>query len=141
MFTTREGGNLLKIGIKEKGFEPVSFPVGENLDAPYLYTNLYYSPLRQKLFALIYKQITDVGSGNEVEVSIFSLDYPPAPIVSLNQSPALDNQPESNRLWLIFLIPGFLLLIIVSFVLWRKQSKKSVDIQMPAKEDSKETTS
>jgi DNA-binding SARP family transcriptional activator len=81
VFTTKGGGSLIKIEPDKKGFELMSFPVGEDIGALYLYTNLYYDASQEKLFALIYQQKTQT----ETTVSIYSLDYPPVPIQNLSQ--------------------------------------------------------
>jgi two-component SAPR family response regulator len=124
VFTNQDGGNLLQIRTDRKGFEPVSFPVGENLEAPFLYTNLYYSHQQQKIFALIYKQVTDLPANNEIEISIFSLDYPPATVSSLMQIPlATDKQTENCRILIIGLTFVLLLIALGAFVRRKRRLK------------------
>ncbi|MDR1436635.1 MAG: hypothetical protein LBI65_00810 [Candidatus Symbiothrix sp.] len=136
VFTSQDGGVLLQIRMDQKGFEPASFPVGENLETPFLYTNLYCSHRQQKLFALIYKQITDLPDNNEIEISIFSLDYPPATMASLMQSPLMSgNQTENSRILIAGLFAALLIIALLAIIRWNsrlkreKETEKLPDIQ------------
>jgi two-component SAPR family response regulator len=105
VFTTLNGGCLIKIKPDAKGFETMSFPIGENIDALYLYTNLYYAVSQNKLYALIYQQ----KNQSEIDVSIYSLDYPPIPIRNLNQN-SLPNTSSAFSWLKIFGIIGIIVL-------------------------------
>jgi len=121
LFTSQKGGTLLKIETKKKGFEQMSFPIGENLDARYIYTNIYFSKAQQKLFAVIYKQMEI----DEVILSIYSLNYPPLPITSLNQTPnfSFKNKGLIKVVWwsVCVLLFGYL-----AFLFWKKREKKII---------------
>jgi len=120
VFTTLDGGALLKLEPNKKGFEQMSLPINENLDSYlYLYTNLYFSPSQQKLYVLIYKQTTNA----EVNVSIYSLDYPPVPIANLKQKEITKNHPMVNVLFIICILL-LIAVIILSVFLYRKKKVK-----------------
>ena len=121
VFTSEEGGQLIQIEPDKKGFQPVSFPVGEYIEARYLYTNLYYDASQLKLFALIYQQKTKT----EVIISIYSLDYPPVSIQNLTQ--ILDHHsPSTLAIWLKII--GVVCLVVSGTIcfLWYHTRRKQV---------------
>ena len=73
VYTTNEGGMLVRIYAGKAGFEQMSFPISEDLLYHYTHANLYFSPDKKKFYALVNKANTDRSS----EVNIYSLDYPP----------------------------------------------------------------
>ena len=110
VFTTQDGGTLIKIEAGIKGFERMSLPIGENLVSYYyLYSNLYFSLCQQKLYAIIYKQMTDT----EVDVSIYSINYPPVPIADLRQITPVRNEFEVKNILFIGVAVVVALLIFI----------------------------
>jgi two-component SAPR family response regulator len=135
VFTTLDGGRLLKIEPNRKGFETMSFPIGENIDALYLYTNLYYDLSQQKLFALIYQQKTK----DQTDISIYSLDYPPVSIQSLNQnlSQAIESQFKLGWILILILIAG--IAICALLCIRRKKTKAPTNDKITVVPKTKES--
>lgn len=100
LFTILDGGTLLKLDPRKKDFAPMSKPIRENLEAHYLYTNLYYSPESNKLFALISKTKADKSTS----VSIYSMPFPPTPVTDLYQNTENRDQKYYSHLWYILFI-------------------------------------
>lgn len=120
MFSTQAGATLLKITANTPGFEAMSLPIHTDIEAQYIYTNLYYSPKQKKLFGLFNK--TDVN--NNAEITIYSLNYPPIPVTDLIQP-----VPQINKSnWSIYqaLIAIVVLVVIagIYFSLKRRKGKK-----------------
>jgi len=116
VFTTKGGGTLLKIETGKKGFQQMSFPINEDFDMLYSYTNLYFSETQQKFYALTYRK----KEGTETNISIYSLDYPPMNIDKIMQTETKQD---------IFPIKGMivtisaLLLLGISYFLFVKKNR------------------
>ncbi|GAB6122683.1 hypothetical protein [Dysgonomonas termitidis] len=110
LFTTKDGGTLFKIRANKKGFEQMSFPIHEDLEAFFLYTNLYYSASQQKLFALFYRKVSDTESF----LSIYSLDFPPIYIADLQQ--AVIKQEDGEKDYILPIVISILSVAIVCVV-------------------------
>ncbi|EGJ99368.1 hypothetical protein [Dysgonomonas gadei] len=110
LFTTKDGGTLFKISPDKKGFEQISYPIHEDLEAFFLYTNLYYSASQQKLFALFYRKVSDTES----LLSIYSLDFPPVYIADLQQ--AVVKQSDSEDDYLLPIVISILSVAIICAV-------------------------
>lgn len=76
VFSTQQGGTLLKIDRQQPVIEPMSLPLYQALDAQFIYTNLYYSSEYNKLYTAILQTVNDA----EAHLDIYELDYPPSPI-------------------------------------------------------------
>lgn len=124
VFTSQNGGNLLKIEPDKNGFEAMSFPIGEDTDVCYLYTNLYYSKTQQKLYALFY--IKKTAAVNEADIFIYSLDYPPTPVRTLSQVVPVANKQQKGRfLFLSGISICLLLMAVVCYKLKYKSKNRS----------------
>jgi len=110
LFTTKDGGTLFKIRADKKGFEQISYPIHEDLEAFFLYTNLYYSASQQKLFALFYRKVSDTES----LLSIYSLDFPPIYIADLQQ--AVVKQSDSEDDYVLPIVISILCVAIICAV-------------------------
>lgn len=97
LFATQAGGTLLKIETANAGFEPMSLPIGMDLEAQFLYSNLYYSQSQNKLFALVNK--TDVN--DNAVIDIYSIDYPPIAVSDLIQEVPEAKKTGPNLPWII----------------------------------------
>lgn len=117
VFTTKEGGKLMRVKLDKPGFERISFSLSEEFTSHYLYTNLYFSPEHKKLYVLINKINTD----KTAEVSIYSLCYPP---ILINTIP-IKEQVEENNLFLFRLIGLILAGLILAGIGWYIYKKKS----------------
>ncbi len=119
VFTSKDGGTLLRIRKDNSGYEQASYPIYEDLTSHYLYTNLYYSPGQKKFYALVNKIKTDKSA----EVSIYSLNYPPVTIKMVD--PALvqaeDTQSLSKWIMIIGIITGLIIAALVLYYLVKKQ--------------------
>lgn len=121
LFTTQEGGILLKIDPQKEGFKQMSMPIHEDLDAHFLYTNLYYSPKSNKLFALFNRTKAD----KTTDVTIYSLAFPPTHITDLYQTEPLAGKQPASVIW--YLLGGVLLIIllIVVYRMFKKSRQKA----------------
>lgn len=119
MFSTQAGATLLKITANTPGFEAMSLPIHTDIEAQYIYTNLYYSPKQKKLFGLFNK--TDVN--NNAEITIYSLNYPPIPVTDLIQPEPKISKSNWTIYWL--LISAGTLIIIVGLYFFLKRRKKN----------------
>lgn len=119
VFCTQEGGKLMKIKKEKAGFEDMSLPIYQSINAQYLYTNLYYSPKQEKLYSVIQQTQVD-GSTN---LQIFELDFPPLPVKTLHQD-TISLKDNHNSTWFIILCFCIVFTTIGSIYLYFKQRKK-----------------
>lgn len=114
VFAIKEKGTLLKIDIRKKSFEEIALPLGEDMEAHYMYANLYYSPVSNKLFALINKTKADKSSS----ISIYSIAFPPISVDDLYQTkPAWGWM--LNSFWVSITV-GILILLCVGVIIYRR---------------------
>lgn len=131
MFTSKDGGTLMSIRKDKKGYEPVSFPIYDDLSTHYLYMNLYYSANNNKLYALINKIMTD----GTAEVNIYSLNYPPIAISNIQQEEIQVAENTGSFSWgsvlITILLSGVIILLLYLLARWylskkNKPQKKAV---------------
>ncbi|WP_177181040.1 AfsR/SARP family transcriptional regulator [Parapedobacter koreensis] len=116
--TQVSGGRLIRITPDKQGFDTVSFPIEEDLEGLYLYTNLYYSSSQSALYALICKK----KSQTETEVSIYSMNFPPISLSSIHQTVRNGQQRKfslSHYLMLAAAVCG------VSLLVWRYRRRRT----------------
>jgi DNA-binding transcriptional activator of the SARP family len=118
VFTTKDGGSLLRIKKDQAGFDKVSFPIYEDLTAHYLYMNLYFSPQEKKFYALVNKIRTDKSA----EVTIYSLNYPPMVLTDQDNIEQQATNEEETPLWII--ICSVLALIVLVGALYSRSKSK-----------------
>ena len=128
VYTTNEGGMLMRVSMDKKGFEQMSFPINEDLVYHYLYTNLYFSPEKKKFYALVNKANPDKSS----EATIYSLDYPPRPISiteepSITEEAATTNKPFS-LLYLSLIIAGIAALGALYYFTGKRAKKRNTPV-------------
>lgn len=123
VFTTRDGGILLRLRKDKNTLDQVSYPIHEDLTSHYLYTNLYYSPAQKKLYALINKIRTDKSA----EVIIYSLNYPPVTIDVINSNGNLISKTDSSsaKVGILFIVLIVFILILLAYYLLRKKQSKN----------------
>ncbi|NDV60347.1 hypothetical protein [Bacteroides sp. 519] len=117
MFTIQAGGTLMKITTNTPGFELMSLPIEMDIEAQFLYSNLYYSPSQKKLFVFV--NLTDVN--NNAKISIYSINYPPVAINELLQTVPVAS--KSNSL-LPFIIAIVVFIVAFAGIYWSKKHKK-----------------
>lgn len=123
IFATKDGGTLLRIEKDKAGYTSVSHPIQEDLNAHYLYTNLYFSSKLKKFYALVNKIKTD-GSA---EVSIYSLSYPPAPIVdSVINEQSSDHAFSFSFKLVILIVLGLIGFIGLIYFRYRKRLSSKI---------------
>lgn len=144
LFVTQvNGGQLLRVRPEKRGFDTVSFPIEENLEGLYLYTNLYYSAEENELYALICKK----KNQSETEVSIYAMNFPPISLNSIHQR--MDGHRGSKLMAILFTVFAIMTIVLgVSFLAFRRQrvvrlyklapSDSSVDTQEEIFSDSGE---
>jgi len=124
VFTSKDGGMLMRISTTKKGFEQMSFPIYEDLSSHFLYTNLYFSPDRKKFYVLVNK----ISTNKSAEVSIYSLHYPPIAVSSVQEKEITEPaQAESfNPFRLVIPITAGLLILggLIYYFSRKKKSKK-----------------
>lgn len=130
VFAIKEEGTLLKIDIRNKNFEEISLPLGEDMEAHYIYANLYYSPINNKLFVLINKTKADKSSS----VSIYSITFPPIAVNDLYQT-----EPTLvwmlNSFWMYIVIVILILLCGGGIIYTRVKGVKKTEF-IPVEEES-----
>ncbi|MCL3849791.1 MULTISPECIES: hypothetical protein [Parabacteroides] len=120
VFAVKEKGALLKIDPKNKELEEITLPLGENMESHYVYTNLFYSPKNNKLFALINKTKADKTSS----VSIYSISFPPLSVNSLYQG---KKEGKSQLPAYIGYMIGLVILSTGVFFLSRQKRKQQTE--------------
>lgn len=125
LFSTLQGGILLKFSIDHPNFEPMSLPLEMNLESQYIYHNLYYSPIRQKLYTCILR--AEVNGKSNVE--IYELDFPPIAVSAFLQPDlSIPNKKSNNlRMWLSFVIS----LITIGALFLYRLKRKTKQLQSP----------
>jgi len=116
VFTTKGGGTLLKIETGKKGFQQMSFPINEDFDVLYSYTNLYFSETQQKFYAITYRK----KEGMETNISIYSLDYPPMLIDKIMQT---ETKQDKFPVKGVVVTISVLLLFCISYFQFVKKNK------------------
>ncbi|MDR0395198.1 MAG: hypothetical protein LBH77_08590 [Tannerella sp.] len=106
-YTTNQGGMLTRIYPDKKGFEQVSFPINEDLQYHYLHTNLYFSPVKKRFYALVHKTNPDKAS----MVNIYALHYPPRPI---SGSAEIQPAPKTGSFPYLLIIPVVIAVIAIA---------------------------
>lgn len=127
LFSTLQGGILLKFSIEHPDFEPMSLPLGIELESQYMYYNLYYSPQQQKLYTCILR--AEVSGKSNVE--IYELGFPPIAVSSFLQ-PELPISPKSTNTSLIIglcIIIG-LAIIAIAFLYHQKRKKRQLSFSI-----------
>lgn len=76
IYNDQYGGMLIRLARTEPKIETMSYPTFIPLNAQYLYTNLYFCPKTEKLYAL-YRQ---TSPSMDIQVYIHELDWPPIPL-------------------------------------------------------------
>lgn len=92
VFSTLDGGVLLKISPDNDKMEKVSLPVGFDMDNHSFYGNLFYSPEQGKLYAALVSSDVD----DRAELSIYELPFPPVPVSDLSQPEGLEFLPKES---------------------------------------------
>lgn len=123
VFTSRDGGTLLRLRKDKNTLDQVSYPIHEDLTSHYLYTNLYYSPAQKKLYALINKIRTDKSA----EVIIYSLNYPPVKVDTINSDVNLTSKPDTSSLKVTILFIVLILTVIVLMAYYLLRKKQSTN--------------
>lgn len=133
LFCSQLGGVLLKFNLDNAQFETMSLPIGANVDSQFLYSNLYYSPQQQKLYACFY--MAEVNGKSTLK--IYELNYPPIPASSFVQNITSGEQTQnasSLPVWIYILLAVIAILIIATVVARMKRRK----LRLPAEEEEDE---
>lgn len=103
----------------------MSLPLEMNLESQYIYHNLYYSPIRQKLYTCILR--AEVNGKSNVE--IYELDFPPIAVSAFLQPDlSIPNKKSNNlRMWLSFVIS----LITIGALFLYRLKRKTKQLQSP----------
>lgn len=120
LFSNLQGGILLKFSIDNPNFEPMSLPLGLELESQYIYYNLYYSPLQQKLYVCILQ--AEVSGISNIE--IYELGFPPIAVSSFLQPESSASKQKTGSSLLIWICIVTSLAIIGVLFLYRLKRKK-----------------
>lgn len=135
LFTSLNGGTLIRINEQKPGYEIMSLPIGLRFDYQYMYINLYYSPSLERLYAAYH--IADANGKSKIE--IYQLNYPPIQISKIEQK-----KPEEtfsyNMIW-IYII-GCTLALVISFFfakrrIWKNKKSQNI-VQNMSEEEIKQ---
>jgi len=121
VFTSQSGGVLMKIDTLHATLEPMSLPIGISFNTHYIYTNLFFAPGQQKLYASIL--LSQVNGESTLE--IYEIDYPPVSVRSVQQSHTGIEQKwfREKRNYLLGLL--FLAITVSAFVYYYRKKKKA----------------
>lgn len=127
VYTSRDGGMLMRVRPTQKGFEQMSFPIWDNLSSHYLNTYLYFSPGRKKFYVLVNRIYTDTSA----DVNIYSLNYPPMQVSAI-EDVVLQEDKSAGKLflfWIIFIAAvGLVALGYITYYLVKKNKKKKTEL-------------
>ncbi|MGN0053084.1 MAG: hypothetical protein ACI378_03350 [Bacteroides sp.] len=113
-FSTQQGGCLLKIDKNRPEIEVMSLPFHMDVNVQYLYTNLYYSAIRKKLYAVFQKTLVT----DESHIDIYELNYPPIAIRHFVQkADEVQKDAEGSSAYFSLWWTGLLLLAAVAVLL------------------------
>ena len=128
------GGMLVRVYAGKTGFEQMSFPINEDLSYHYTHINLYFSPDKKKFYALVNKAYADRSS----EVNIYSLDYPPKPIVIVEESLPQKEAKTGKYIHLILTLIIIAGIAILGYTVLRrnKNKKKQTEHNSQASDES-----
>lgn len=130
MFSTIQGGTLLKFDLDYPRFEPMSLPLNLQLDSQYMYYNLYYSPQQKKFYTCILT--AEVNGQSKVE--IYELDFPPIAVSAFLQSEPLHSQAGEHfgeDMW-IWMGVVLLLAIAATAFIYRARKRRALTSSEPA---------
>jgi DNA-binding SARP family transcriptional activator/DNA-binding beta-propeller fold protein YncE len=129
VFTSQNGGTLMRLKKDRAGFELMSFPIHEDLTAHYLYMKLYYSKKDNTFYVLINKIKTDKFA----DVTIYSLNYPPIALSEIQVTPpTAEAVPSSSIGKIVIIVLGlvcvfaFPVYFLIKRRLFRKKTGKRV---------------
>ncbi len=120
LFCTQQGGLLMKMDEHSPHFEIMSLPIHMNLEAQYLYTNLYYSPKQKKLYVAAHQAEVN----GKALLDIYELDYPPISVEALKQDiRSVRNQAENDKSFFWLYIMGIIIIGASIGLLYHRKRK------------------
>lgn len=138
LFSTQQGGTLMRIDTQTPHFELMSLPMGLKLESQYLYSNLYYSPKQKKLYVAIHQ----AEVSGKADLDIYELNFPPIPILSFKQPDVVEGKTDQGKhtyLWL-YILSGLLVISGVGALYYKKRKKEIDQAKSSAKEEKSPAT-
>ncbi len=137
VFSSLDGGQLIKIRRDRPGFESVSLSAGFGGNSQYTNYNIYLDESGRKLYATM----TRAQVSGESSVLIKEMNYPPVAMQLLHQSKNTDKGEKENRtaLWVML---GIAFTVFLTFgtngvVLYLKRRKKKSEAALSINADRK----
>lgn len=132
LFSTQQGGILMKIDKNSPHFEIMSLPIRMKIDAQYIYTNLYYSPKQKKLYVATHQAEVN----GKASLDIYELNYPPISVENFKQNiNSTTDQAGHNKHFFWLYIIGFISIGTSIWLFYR--SKRKLQSASPKKEQTK----
>ena len=126
LLTNLNNGVLFRINTREPLLTQVSSGIVQDLSADFVFYTLFYSPKRQKTYALFASNYKTVSS----DIRFYEMDYPPLSQLEISQT-----APNvKNHLYQLFIGAGagavILLLLLSIYLFGRKNRKKNVKLKL-----------
>jgi DNA-binding SARP family transcriptional activator len=121
VFTSQSGGVLMKIDTVHTTLEPMSLPIGISFNTHYIYTNLFFTPGQQKLYASIL--LSEVSG--ESTLTIYEMDYPSVSVKSVQQGHTETGQKQFRGNWSYIFGLIFLCITVVAIAYYYRKKKRA----------------
>ena len=136
LLSNLEGFTLLKLRPDAPGVEKMSLPIPFQRNAQYTYFNIWRSPGREKLYALVLQSQID----DRTDLDVYEINYPPMPVSEIMQEVKTEKTSTLPRgfWWKVCLALLFLLLVagnIVSVLYFRKRLRTPSGPALPTDEE------
>lgn len=138
LFSTQQGGTLMRIDTQTPHFELMSLPLGLKLESQYLYSNLYYLPKQKKLYVVIHQ----AEVSGKADLDIYELNFPPIPILSFKQSDIVEGKIDQDKytyLWL-YIVCGLLIITGIGAFYYKKTKREIARGESSVKEEKSPAT-
>lgn len=135
VFTTQQGGTLMKIDTVHAALEPMSLPIGIEFDAQYMYTNLFFSPKLNKFYSLIL--LSQVSGESTLE--IYEIDYPAMSVKFVQQDNLANDTASLNKIFIyIVVLIISVVIFFLAFFFYKKRLNKRQSLSESGKSSNEE---
>ena len=124
LLSNLDGFTLLKIRPDSPGIEKMSLPIPPKRNAQYSYVNIWHSPSREKIYALILQSQVD----NRTDVDVYEINYPPMPVSEILQEEKTQKESDTPRgFWSKVVIAVLILALLVGnmYLIMKLPGRKS----------------
>ena len=129
------GGQLMKLSLREKKVSLIGNGLSDKMSSLHLYRNLFYDPLKAKIYA-IYDKTSQDGNGIK-SIAVYSMKYPPLLVSDTVQSAIVNPVSYFNCAFMgIFII---LIVVLLSLFYFRRRKKqRKCDLIQAQKQEKEE---